>query len=48
MKRNENETYSDYKDRLRRDRKKLDMYLNGRQVWDSSKGGYVMKIHGKI
>lgn len=48
-KRSDDETFDQYKERLKKNHVKIKMHLKGDQVWDSKKfGTYIRKQHGNI
>lgn len=48
-KRSDDETFDQYKERLKKNHVKIKMHLKGDQVWDSRKfGTYIRKQHGNI
>lgn len=48
-KRSENETFDQYKERLKKNKIKVKMHLQGDQVWDSRNNGtYIKSKHGII
>lgn len=48
-KRSEDESFVDYKERLKKNKIKINMHLKGDVVWDSrSMGTYKKKDHGNI
>jgi hypothetical protein len=48
-KRSEDESFFDYKERLKKNKIKINMHLKGDVVWDSrSMGTYKKKDHGNI
>ena len=48
-KRSENETFDEYKTRLKKNKIMIKMHMKGDLIWESiSMGTYIRKIHGNI
>ena len=48
-KRSENESFDEYKTRLKKNKMMIKMHMNGDLIWESkSYGTYIRKIHGNI
>lgn len=48
MKRHENESYEDYKERRKEENKKLKRRLQGIKVWPGDWGTYNSSVHGAV
>ena len=48
MKRNENESYEDYKKRREKDNQKTKRRLKGVKVWPGDWGTYIYDLHGSV
>ena len=48
MKRKEDESYEDYKERRKKDNEKVKAKLKGARVWPGEWGTYIKQIHGNV